>query len=289
VSLARAIAAGRFALTAELTLRRETSAADLREQIGRLRSRVDAVQVSDSPYAWVQMSALAASALVLEDGVDAVPMLTCRDRGRHALSSELAGLRALGVTSLLAARGPRVPPRHAVRAEPVFDLSARELIALAAEVGAGPASAGGLLVGAAASVFPARRGWRAEALAERRRAGAGFLQTQLCYNLPLLGVYLERLAASGPAAGLPVMVSLAPLPSAATARWLQDNMRDARIPDAVVRRLAAAPDPRREGIRICAETMRALAATEGVAGVCLMTLGCADDRDATLRASGLRG
>jgi methylenetetrahydrofolate reductase (NADPH) len=281
-----AIAGGRFVLAAELTLRRESTADDVRAQVARLGPWVDALQVSDNPYAWVQMSAVAAAALVLESGVDALPLITCRDRARAALRADLAGLRALGVTSLLAARGPRVPPRHAVRAATVFDLSAKELIALAAGTGA---ESTGLLVGTVGSVFAPGRRWRAEALAERRRCGAGFLQTPLCFDLPLLREYLERLAASGPAAGLPVVLSLAPLPSAATARWLRRHVRDARIPGTVVRRLEGARDPRGEGIRICAETMREAAAIDGVAGICLATMGDAEALEAALCESGLRG
>lgn len=281
MSFREAIAAGRFALAAELTLRRETAAGDLQAQAERLRPWVDAVAVNDHPHAWAQMSALAAAALVLEAGVDALPLLGCRDRGRRVLAEDLAGLRALGVTALLAARGPRIPPRHAVAAEPVSELSARDLIALAAQHG--------FLAGTAASVFRPGPRWRAESLAERRRAGAGFVQTPLCLNLPLLRAWVERLAASGPAAGLPVVVSLAALPSARTARWLQRRMRDARIPDAVVRRLEMAADPDREGARICAETLREIATIDGVAGVCLLTMGDEAAVREALVASGLRG
>lgn len=281
MSFRDAVEAGRFALVAEATLGRESSAADLRAQAVRLRPWVDAVAVNDHPHAWVQMSASAAAALVLDAGVDALPLLACRDRARRVLADDLAGLRALGVSSVLAARGPRVPPRHAVQADPVSELSARELIALAAEAG--------FLVGTAASVFRPGPRWRAEALVERRRAGAGFLQTPLCFNLPLLRAWVEGLAASGPAAGLPVIVSLAALPSARTARWLQRQVRDARIPDTVVRRLSSAADPAREGARLCAEALREAAAIDGVAGACLLTMGDEAAIRAALEGCGLRG
>ena len=90
-----------LAITAELSLKRETTATDIQAQSQSLAPWVDGIQVSDNPWAWTQMSAIAASSLLLAEGVDPIPILTCRDRNRIALTGDLLGLRALGVRSIM--------------------------------------------------------------------------------------------------------------------------------------------------------------------------------------------
>ena len=276
-----------FTITAELTLRRETTADDVRRQAGMLGPWVDAIQVSDNPYAWVQMSSLSASAILVEQGIDPVPIMTCRDRNRLALAGDLAGLKALGVSSVMLIRGHRVPPNHSVKASTVFDLTGRELIELAAGM-KDPGAAQGFYIGTGGRVFRPNRGWRGESLLSRSDSGARFVQTQMCFNVEMLRHYMKRFRASGLAERYAVMVSLSPLPSAETAKWVKENMGDSRIPADLVQRLAGADDPEHEGILICAERMREMARIKGISGVCLMTTGNPEAIPEAIRESGLR-
>jgi methylenetetrahydrofolate reductase (NADPH) len=285
-----AIEQGRFALTAELTLKRESTADDVRRQADLLAPYVDAIEVSDNPYAWVQMSSVAAAAILLDHGADPLPLLTCRDRNRTALMADLNGLLALGASSVLVMRGHRVPQAHVVPASTVFDITGRELISLAASLSADAPGAdeAALLVGTGARAFRPRRGWRAESLGARVTAGAGFVQTQLCFNPELLKHYVTRLSEAGLEHPPPVITTLSPLPSARTARWLKENVSDSRIPAALINRLDESADPQREGIAICAELMREISAIEGIAGIHLMTMGDPESIPEAIEASGLR-
>jgi methylenetetrahydrofolate reductase (NADPH) len=279
-----------FSISAELTVKRESTADDVRCQADVLGNYVDGIQVTDNPYAWVQMSALSAAGLLIDHGVDAVPIMTCRDRNRIALKSDLLGLQALGVTSLMLMRGPRVPKNHSVPASTVFDLSGRELIALASSLGDEQARAPdkGFFIGTAVRTFRPKRGWRAETLAAKAAIGARFMQTQLCFNMDILRQYMESLVAAKLTRSYSVMVSLSPLPSATAARWVKENMSDSRIPDAVIQRLEDARKPEQEGIAICAELMQEMAGIPGVSGVNLMTTGDPEAIPAAILASGLR-
>lgn len=279
-----------FTVTAELTLKRSSTADDVRRQADLLGPHVDAVQVTDNPYAWVQMSAISASSLLLARGVDPVPILTCRDRNRIALESDLLGLRALGVSSLILTRGHRVPERHSVQAANVFDMTGRELIALASAIGEedDAAPGRGFFIGTGARVFRPNAGWRAESLTERSAAGARFLQTQLCFNVDILRHYMQAMVEAKLTWRYSVIVSLAVLPSAVTAQWVKKNLSDSRIPKAVMQRLEEADDPGQEGIRICAELMQQIAEIPGISGVNLMTTGDAAAIPAAIEASGLR-
>ncbi len=286
-----AVQGPQFSISAELTLERSSTADGIRRQADVLGRYVDGIQVTDNPYAWVQMSALSAAAILIEHGVDPIPVLTCRDRNRIALQSDLLGLQALGVTSLMLMRGHRVPGKHAVPASTVFDLTGRELIALAAslgeEVSVGPDR--GFFIGTGAKAFRPGKRWRAESLAARAAAGARFIQTQLCFNMDILRQYMQRFVEARLTWSYSVMVSLTPLPSAETARWVKENMSDSRIPEALIERLEDAKDPEQEGIRICAELMREIAEIPGVSGVNLMTTGDPRAIPAAIEASGLRG
>jgi len=280
----------RFAVSAELTLNRESTAADIHSQTELFRGRADGLQVTDNPLAWVHMSALAASALVLREGADPVPILTCRDRNRIALQSDLLGLRAMGVSSVILTRGRRVGKKHALHGSTVFDLTGRELIAMAAALnedealGPGP----GLLIGTGAKAYRARAGWSAESLVARAAAGAQFLQTQLCFNLGLLRQWMKRLVEAQLTWSYSIIVSVTVLPSADTARWVKQNMPDSKIPDSLIRRLDGAADPEAEGIAICAETIQQIAEVPGISGVNLMTTGSPEQLAAAIDASGLR-
>ena len=271
-----------FSISAELTVTRESTADDVRRQADVLGNYVDGIQVTDNPYAWVQMSALSAAGILIDHGVDPVPILTCRDRNRIALHSDLLGLQALGVTSLMLMRGHRVPKNHSVPASTVFDLTGRELIALASSLD------DTFFIGTGARVFRPGPRWQAESLTARAAAGASFIQTQLCFNLDILRRYMGRFVEAELTRHYAVMVSLSPLPSATTARWVKENMSDSRIPDAVVKRLEDAKDAEREGIAICAELMQKISKIPGVSGINLMTTGDIGAIPAAIQASGLR-
>ena len=277
-----AVQSEQFSISAELTVTRESTADDIRRQADVLGNYVDGIQVSDNPYAWVQMSALSAAGILIDHGVDPVPILTCRDRNRIALQSDLLGLQAQGVTSLMLMRGHRVPKNHSVPASTVFDLTGRELISLAASVNET------FFIGTGVRAFRPGPRWRAESLVSRAESGAQFVQTQLCFNMDILRQFMKRFVAAKLARSYSVMVSLSPLPSAETARWVKANMSDSRIPADIIQRLEDAKNPEDEGIAICAELMREISEIPGVSGVNLMTTGDPEAIPAAIRASGLR-
>jgi methylenetetrahydrofolate reductase (NADPH) len=278
----------KFVITAELTLGRDSRAADIQRQAKVLGPCVDAIQVTDIPYGWIQMSAAAAAAILLEAGCDPIPILTCRDRNRVALKRDLLGLKAMGVGSVFLMRGHRLPASHPVQARPVFDLTGRELIAMAAAMNGSEDDSGAFLIGIGARAFRPVRGWQGDSLAVRAAAGARFMQTQLCMNLNLLRHYMRRLEEAGLTSRFAVIVSVSPLPSARTAAWMRKNMKDSRIPDPIIGQLEAAADPEAEGVKICARLMQKIAGISGVSGINLMTTGNPETIAAAIEASGLR-
>ena len=279
-----------FSISAELTLRREHTASDVHRQVDSLGEMVDGIQVTDNPWLWVQMSTVAAASLVLQKGIDPIPVLSCRDRNRIALQSDLIGLRAMGVTSVLLTRGQKVPDDHLVKAASVFDTNSLELVAMAEALNDDPSLGPNenLFIGTGARVFRPGPEWPAKSLEARSDAGARFLQSQLCFNTDIIREYMEMLVRLKLTWKYAVIISLTILPSAQTAIWLKTRMRQTKIPIWIVERLQDAADAELEGIKICSELMQEISEIPGVSGINLMTTGNPDSIPAAIKASGLR-
>ena len=284
------IQGGKFSLSPELPLKRESSAADMDRQLDALDGLVDGIQVADNPWPWSQMSALSAASLLLRRGVDPIAVLSCRDRNRIALQSDLLGLRAMGVTSIVTTRGQMIPKNHPVQATAVLDTTGLELLALANDLNQDPFinPQERFFIGAMARVFRPGDDWKSKSPKAKAKAGARFLQSQLCFNTNIIRRYVEALIREKLTWKYPLIISLAVLPSVETLVWLLKYLPDTKIPVALAKRFESAADPAREGIRICAELMQEISEIPGVSGVNLMTMGDPASIVEAIKASGLR-
>ncbi len=275
---ARQLASGRFTVTAELVPPVSTDPADLMVRALPLRGRVAAVNVTDGAGARAHLSSLVAARILLDNGIEPILQMTCRDRNRLALESDLLGALAVGVRNLLVLTGDDPKAGNQPEAKPVFDLDSRALLALAERLGRerklppdtavkGPTE---LFLGAADLPIDPPPGWVPTGLAAKAAAGARFVQTQFCLDIGVARRYAARLAEHGLGDRLKLLIGIAPLPSARSARWMRDKLPGSIIPEALIARLDRAADPRREGIAICAELLRELATIPGIAGAHLM-------------------
>lgn len=272
------LAEGRFIVTAEITPPLSASAADLLARAEPLRGLADAVNVTDSPAARTAMSSFAASAILAREGIEPVLQVTCRDRNRIAIAADLLGAAAQGVTSMLVLTGddPRIGDQP--EAKPVFDLDSRAVMALARSMrddGALPsgrtvASPPDFHIGCADTPLDPPAGWKPAALLAKIDAGAEFAQTQFCFDLGLAERYFARLRDHGVTERLKMLVGVGPIASAASARWMTENLFGVTVPDAIVARLEGASDQAAEGRAICLELIAGLAHIPGVAGVHIM-------------------
>ncbi len=284
------VQSGQFSISTELTLKKESTVGDINRQVDALGGMVDGIQVADNPWSWTQMSAISAASLLLRSGVDPITTLSCRDKNRIALHSELVGLRAMGVTSLLLMRGRGIPNDHPLQAEAVFDTSGQELVEMANDLNADPGIDRDemFFIGTTARVFRPGENWKSKMLKVRSKSGAQFLQTQLCFNPNIIRRYIEALVREKLTWKYSVIVSLAVLPSVETVIWLMKNLPDAKIPVNLAKRIESAADPALEGIKICSELMQEISEIPGISGVNLMTMGDPESIVKAIKASGLR-
>jgi methylenetetrahydrofolate reductase (NADPH) len=275
-TLEERLRAGEFAITAEIVPPVSCDPEDLLKKARPLQGLADAVNVTDGAGANVHLGAVTAAALLIRAGIEPILQLTCRDRNRIALQSELLAAAASGVRNLLLLTGDRPDAGDQPDAKPVFDLDSLTLMDTARAIRDRGELPSGRKVGGAASFFIGAAdlpvdpppGWRPEGLARKLTAGAQFVQTQFCMDAGVVRRYVARLAEAGLKA--PILIGLAPLRSARSALWMRKHLYGTIIPDDMVARLEAAADPAAEGRRICVALMEELAGIPGVAGAHIM-------------------
>jgi methylenetetrahydrofolate reductase (NADPH) len=278
-----------FTVSSEIFLKPETTAEMIHEAAELLRDHVSGVLVTDNQFGNLHMSTLAAASLLIGSGVDPIVQLACRNRNRIALLSELLGAAALGVTSLMLIRGNRVPDGFNPRPKAVLDVDATELIATASKMKNDDRLQvlPDFFIGGVVTPHAPKAGWNPEKLRKKADAGAQFVQTHVCMNVPLLRTYMKHLVSSGLLRRLSVFVSLAIPGSADDARWLCENRPNINIPDDIIRRIGQASDAEQESVRICAEQLQQLAEIPGVAGAHLVATRNLATIPAAIEASGV--
>ncbi len=276
--LARALSSGGFVLTAELSPPVSTDPTAFVASARALRGLASAVNVTDGASAKAHLSSLAAAHFLVREGVEPILQLTCRDRNRIALQGDLLGAVALGIRNVLVLRGDDPSAGDQPDAKPVFDVGTTAVLSMAHRMrtehrlpsGAPIDGAVPLFLGAAETPVDPPPAWRPDGLVAKADAGADFVQTQFCMDLGVVRRYAARLVDLGIAQRIPILIGVAPIPSARSARWMREKLSGTLIPDAVVARLEQAADPKREGRRICVELIRELAEIPGIAGAHVM-------------------
>ncbi len=295
--LQRQLRGGRFVVTAELTPPVASDPAEFIDRALALRGLVTAVNVTDGAGSRAHMSSLAASHFLVRNGIEPILQLTCRDRNRIALQSELLGAAALGIRNVLALRGDDPKTGDQPDTKAVFDLDTTGLLAMAHRMrsehrlptGTEIKGAVKFVLGAAEIPVDPPAGWRPDGLLSKLEAGADFIQTQFCMDVGVVRRYAARLLDLGIAQRLPVLIGVAPVPSVRSARWMKEKLYGTLIPEGIVTRLERSADPRSEGMKICIELMRELAETPGVAGVHVMAPQNHAALADVIAASGVRG
>ena len=267
---------GDFVVTAEITPPVSTDPAEFISRALPLKGLATAVNVTDGAGARVHLSSLAAAHFLVQNGIEPIFQMTCRDRNRLALQGDLLGAVSLGIRNVLCLAGDDPKLGDQPEAKPVFDLNSRELLAMAARMRSEKVLPSNvkisgkldLVLGAADVPVDPPADWNPKGLLGKAEAGADFVQTQFCMDAGVVRRYAARLLDLG--FKLPILIGVAPIPSARSARWMREKLFGTLIPDATVERLEKAADPKEEGSRICIELLQELAEIPGIAGAHVM-------------------
>jgi methylenetetrahydrofolate reductase (NADPH) len=267
-----------FVVTAELGPPKGTNVTQFADLVGKLREAVDAINVTDNQSAVMKLSPLAACRLILEVGGEPILQLTCRDRNRLALQSDLLAAWVLGIRNVLCLTGDHVRIGDHPSAKPVFDLDSVQLLQLVEKLNAGQDLVGNALDGATnffagAAVTPGADPLEPQLLKFRKKiaAGAKFFQTQAVFDIEELKRFLDRAQPNG----VTVLAGIVLLVSPRMAQFLNENIPGVFVPERLIDRLASVPKEKRldEGVRIAAELIRAIRDHRLCQGVHIMAIG----------------
>lgn len=276
--LERVLRRGEFAVTAELNPPDSADPNEVYERGAIFDGWVDAMNATDGSGANCHMSSVGICSLLTRFGYAPVMQISCRDRNRIAIQGDVLGAAAMGVNNILCLTGDGVQAGDQPGAKPVFDLDCMTLLETIRTMrdegrflsGRKISEPPRVFLGAAINPFAPPFDFRPVRLQKKIEAGAQFVQSQYCYDIPLLQSYMERVIDLGLHEKCYILIGVGPLASAKTARWIRSNVPGVHIPDAIIERLEGAKDQKREGKRICIEIIQQVREMTGISGVHVM-------------------
>lgn len=278
--LEQVLRAGYFAVTAELNPPDSADPQEVYDAALVLSEVCDGINATDAAGANCHMSSLAICALLVRAGYDPVLQVSCRDRNRIAIQGDLLGAAAMGVRNVLMLTGDDVTVGDQPGAKRVFDLDSIQLLRVGRLMrdenqflsGRKITTPPRLFMGAACNPFAPPFSWRPYRLAKKVEAGADFIQTQYCFDLPRLREFMHQVRDMGLHEMTFILAGVGPLRSAKAAEFMRTHVPGVHIPDEIVERLRKTPkeQQRSEGKHICVEIIQQIREIEGISGIHLM-------------------
>jgi len=291
-TLEKILRAGKFAATAELGPPKNADAEVIRKKAAQLKGVADGVNITDNQTAIVRMSSIAAATLSVQNGVEPIMQMTCRDRNRLAMQADMLGAYALGIRNLLCLSGDHQQFGNHPTAKNVFDMDSMTLVRMVKDLRDGNKFQCGeeikgvnprFFIGAAENPFADPFDYRPYRLAKKAQAGADFIQTQLIYNVPKFREFMKRVVDLGVHEKVYILAGVGPIKTAGAAKYMRDQVPGMDVPNEIVARMEAAGKgiedkkekaavAREEGIKICVELIQQMREIPGIAGVHIMAI-----------------
>jgi methylenetetrahydrofolate reductase (NADPH) len=282
---------GKFVVTAEVGPLKGTDTTELMEAVELLKGKVDAANVTDQQSSVMRLGSLAVCHLLKTKGLEPVLQMTCRDRNRLALQSDLLSAAVLGIENVLSITGDLPVLGDHPEAKPVYDLDSVQLLWVINKLNEGVDMQGNELKGKP-SFFPgavvnpgadteAARELQLIKMEKKIKAGARFFQTQAIYDPSAFAKFMKRASKFG----VPILAGIIPLKSAGMAKFMNKNVSGVFVPDALIEKMTAAEDKTKMGIAIAAELIKEL--KDMCQGVHIMAIGWEKKVPLVLEAAGL--
>lgn len=280
-NLEQVLISGQFTVTGELGPPQNGNFDVVRDKARILKGHVDAVNITDCQTAIVRMSSLTAGLIALAEGVEPVMQMTCRDRNRIGIQSDILGASALGIKNLLCLTGDHQKFGNHPQAKGVFDMDSIQLLGMVKTMRDDKKFQCGdeiksheprLFLGAAANPFADPFEYRPIRVGKKVEAGASFIQTQIIYNVEKFARFMEIVRDLGLHEKVYILAGVTPPKSVGMARYMKKFVPGLDVTDEVIERLKGAKDPKEEGINICVDIIKQVREIPGVAGVHVMAI-----------------
>ena len=294
-NLEKILSAGKYAVTAEVGPPKGTGASAVQKKAEKLKPCVDAINVTDNQTAIVRMSSIAGCALIKQMGADPVLQITCRDRNRIALQSDVLGAVALGIGNILCLSGDHQSFGNHPTAKGVYDLDSMQLVQTLKRMrdekkficGEDVSGDVPLFIGATENPYADPFEFRVARLAKKVKAGADFIQTQAVFDVAKFATWMKAVKERGLDKQVHVLAGVIPMKSAGMARYMRDYVSGVCVPDELVTRMEKASDAKEEGVKICLEIIEQLKDIPEVHGIHIMAVGWEDMVPVIVQQAGL--
>jgi len=280
-NLERVLKSGAFAVTGELGPPKNSDPEVVREKARILKGNVDAVNITDCQTAIVRMSSIGAGLIAKSEGVEPVIQMTCRDRNRISMQSDLLAASAMGLKNLLCLTGDHQKFGNHPGSKGVFDMDSIQMLGMVKDMrdakkfqcgeeikGKAPA----FFLGAAANPFAYPFEFRAVRMGKKISNGADFIQTQIIYNVEKFARFMEMARDLGLPEKVYILAGVTPPKSLGMARYMKKFVPGMDVTDEVIDRMKGAKDKKQEGINICVDIINQVKEIKGVAGVHVMAI-----------------
>ena len=281
-NLEKVLKAGHFAFTGECGPPRGANVGHLKEKFAYLKGNVDAVNITDNQTAVVRMSSWAASAIMVQEGMEPNFQMVCRDRNRLAIQSDILGVYAMGIRNMLCLSGDHQKFGNHPQAKNVYDIDSMQLISLVKKmrdegkfmndeaIDVPPK----LFIGAASNPFAEPFEFRVHRLSKKIEAGADFIQTQCIYNMEKFREFMKQAVDMGLTEKCYILAGVTPMKSVGMANYMAKSVPGMDVPDSLIKRLKSVEKGKvaEEGIKFALEQIAEFKEMKGVAGVHLMAI-----------------
>jgi len=300
-NLENVLASGHFAVTVEVGPPRGPDPAVVRRKAGWVKGIADAYNVTDNQTAIVRMSSIAASKVLLDEGLEPVMQMVCRDRNRIAMQSDLLGAWALGIRNCLCLSGDHQIAGAGGKlkghpgAKNVYDVDSIQLVSILKGLrddciqdgGDAIDSPASFFIGAAWTPLATPERFRTIRLATKIAAGADFIQTQAVYDVARFAQAVARARDRGLTEQTAILAGIIVPRSAGMLRYMNANVPGVEVPDELIARMASASDRKAEGIEIALELIEGVREIPGIKGVHLQAIEAEELLPEVVRGAGL--
>lgn len=280
--LEKVLKAGHFAVTGECGPPRSADGDVIRKKAQLLKGKADAFNITDNQTSVVRMSSIGASVIMMNEGLEPVMQMVCRDRNRIAIQSDILGAAALGINTMLCLSGDHQKFGDHPESKNVFDIDSIQLIKTVRQMRDEAKLLGGeematppkLFIGAAANPFADPFAIRVPRLAKKVAAGVEFIQTQCIFNMKKFSEWMKGVVDRGLHEKVYILGGVTPFKSFGMAKYMSKFVPGMDVPDELLTRMKDTPKEQQadEGIKIAVETIEQLKEMKGISGVHIMAI-----------------
>lgn len=279
-NLEKVLEDGKFAVTAEIGPPQSANPEPLIHHAKMLKGYAEAFNLTDNQTAVVRLSSIAAAAIVMKEGIEPVIQMTCRDRNRIALQSDLLGASAIGVRNVLCLTGDHQTFGNEKSAKSVFDFDSISELYTFDKLRTEGLQSGGykiedppkVYLGCAENPFATPYEFRGMRLSKKVNAGADFVQTQAIFDMDMFETWMDDVRSRGLDKKIHILAGVIPMKTAGAARYMKNKVPGMIVPNSIIDRMKNASDPKEEGIKLCVEQIETLKNIKGVHGVHIMAV-----------------